>query len=381
VTFEKLALSSLFLNLSFVTCTTMRRTLASFAASTASNHSRSIKLPVCWLDLRGAGLSVLERLCLEECLLQHDKRYWVLSGHHDATHHRYLSHLLPPQYVQESTDANPSAIIVMGNGGKAEKLLDVDLVRKDGVLTMERFSGGGTLVLDHDSIWTTIIGGRGGDETSSGTTSSSQHDDMNPPKQPRAIMKWSADTLFAPLFEHLGEMTSPGKKRDSNLQQTMVVDNKSCCGLGSTADTISIPKRESLRVQEGDNVFAFKEHDYVLSDRKMGGNAQAITSQGWLHHTSFLWDFQDFNMEYLQLPSKQPEYRQSREHNDFLVSLAKTFPNLQKRDFYAALRHVCEDTYDLQPVALAEAMEVMDQHGGMKGWLEQTSRNRIIQDI
>ena len=50
--------------------------------------------------------------------------------------------------------------------------------------------------------------------------------------------------------------------------------------------------------------------DYVFGDRKFGGNAQAITRGRWLHHTSFLWDYQPQRMALLQHPSKTPEYRQ-----------------------------------------------------------------------
>eukprot|EP00968_Pinguiococcus_pyrenoidosus_P003776 scaffold251_cov230-Pinguiococcus_pyrenoidosus.AAC.7 len=32
------------------------------------------------------------------------------------------------------------------------------------------------------------------------------------------------------------------------------------------------------------------ENDYVVGDRKFGGNAQSITSGRWLHHTSFLFE-------------------------------------------------------------------------------------------
>ena len=49
--------------------------------------------------------------------------------------------------------------------------------------------------------------------------------------------------------------------------------------------------------------------DYTYGEQKFGGNAQAITKQRWLHHTSFLWDFDDSNMALLQHPSRVPKYR------------------------------------------------------------------------
>ena len=49
--------------------------------------------------------------------------------------------------------------------------------------------------------------------------------------------------------------------------------------------------------------------DYTFGEQKFGGNAQAITKQRWLHHTSFLWDFDDSNMALLKHPSRVPKYR------------------------------------------------------------------------
>ena len=50
----------------------------------------------------------------------------------------------------------------------------------------------------------------------------------------------------------------------------------------------------------------------MFGDRKFGGNAQSITKGRWVHHTSFLWDFQAANMELLRHPPRMPAYRQAR---------------------------------------------------------------------
>lgn len=67
--------------------------------------------------------------------------------------------------------------------------------------------------------------------------------------------------------------------------------------------------------------FQLKENDYVFHEKKFGGNAQYLRKERWLHHTSFLWDFQEEHMEYLKIPSRAPKYRGGRSHSDFLCKL------------------------------------------------------------
>lgn len=49
--------------------------------------------------------------------------------------------------------------------------------------------------------------------------------------------------------------------------------------------------------------------DYCFGDVKFGGNAQAITKQRFLHHTSMLWNYQKDRMQLLSHPAKIPDYR------------------------------------------------------------------------
>lgn len=52
--------------------------------------------------------------------------------------------------------------------------------------------------------------------------------------------------------------------------------------------------------------------DYCFGEKKFGGNAQAITRKRWLHHTTFLWDFDRNSMELLKHPANAPAYREVR---------------------------------------------------------------------
>ena len=73
--------------------------------------------------------------------------------------------------------------------------------------------------------------------------------------------------------------------------------------------------------------FEARENDYVFANYKFGGNAQYLCKERWLHHTSFLWDYSPFQMEYLQIPQKMPSYRAQRAHSDFLCRLKDHLPS------------------------------------------------------
>lgn len=76
----------------------------------------------------------------------------------------------------------------------------------------------------------------------------------------------------------------------------------------------------------GEPIFSLRENDYVVDGyKKVGGNAQSIIQARWLHHTSFLWDFDDADMKYLAMPQKRPNYRGDRPHTTFLTRLAPRF--------------------------------------------------------
>lgn len=73
--------------------------------------------------------------------------------------------------------------------------------------------------------------------------------------------------------------------------------------------------------------FKLRENDYTAGGKKFGGNAQYLSKNRWLHHTSFLWDFDPHSMQYLQMPAKTPGYREGRSHKDFLCPLKHWIPS------------------------------------------------------
>ena len=89
------------------------------------------------------------------------------------------------------------------------------------------------------------------------------------------------------------------------------------------------PVLDAVVTPSSRGAFALSEHDYVLrdssggaqGDRKFGGNAQTISRDRWVHHTSLLWDFSPARMGLLRLPDKRPAYRGDRPHGTFLTRL------------------------------------------------------------
>lgn len=76
--------------------------------------------------------------------------------------------------------------------------------------------------------------------------------------------------------------------------------------------------------------FSLQVNDYTIGDKKIGGNAQYIKKDRFVHHTSFLWDYDPAYMELLLHPPKEPSYRNRRPHREFLTTIK---PHLSKEEF------------------------------------------------
>lgn len=183
------------------------------------------------------GCSILEQLRLEEALLRADERNWCVIN----------------------TGA-PKAI-VMGISGIPDLLINQKLLNEKPVPVIRRFSGGGTVFIDEQTCFVTMIC----NQTSVPIACFPEH-----------VLRWNGR-----LYE----------------------------------DVLK------------DHAFRVVENDYVLGEKKCGGNAQYFCKKRWLHHTSLLWDYEDKNMEYLLMPAKTPKYREKRKHHEFLCKLCHYMPS------------------------------------------------------
>jgi hypothetical protein len=133
------------------------------------------------------GFPILQQLYLEERLLRTTTHNWCL--------------------INQGT--NPPAIVV-GISGKPEKLLDVKAVLQDNIPVIRRFSGGGTVIVDTDTVFVTLI---------------CRRDAVTlPDLYPRPIMEWT-EHLYLPAFQTVPRfrLQEHGNKQLQNLNPKSLV--------------------------------------------------------------------------------------------------------------------------------------------------------------
>lgn len=102
-----------------------------------------------------------------------------------------------------------------------------------------------------------------------------------------------------------------------------------------------------------------RENDYVVGERKWGGNAQYLCKGRWLHHSSLLWDYNESEMQRLLMPSKMPAYRQQRSHTDFLCRLRDFLPSRKVLEDQI-VNHI-HDRFHVTSVSLEEAQALLQR--------------------
>lgn len=195
---------------------------------------------------------------------------WIHTKHQSI----YDQLRLEEQLLRGSTDnfviineGSPPAI-VMGLSGKAREMVNLELHQKNPIPIIRRYSGGGTVVVDENTLFVSFI----------------FNHIFDFPLYPAHLLKWT-ETLYRDIFpqEH----------------------------------------------------FALIENDYVWGNHKIGGNAQYLQKNRWVHHTTFLWDYNPSLMDLLHIPSKRPQYRQDRPHSEFITTLKDKW---EKKVFIQALK-------------------------------------------
>ena len=111
--------------------------------------------------------------------------------------------------------------------------------------------------------------------------------------------------------------------------------------------------------------------DLVIGDRKCGGSAQRRLKHWFMVHCSILYDFPiERIVRYLTIPRRQPEYRQGRDHHDFLSNLGCRVDILMDaiRGDREALARALAAT-PVGPLALVESL--LSEKFANRAWIER----------
>lgn len=106
---------------------------------------------------------IFHQLQWEEALLRGDQRNWCLFNL-----------------------GSPPAI-VMGISGQVDQLIQQEKFKQASLPLIRRFSGGGTVIVDENTLFVTLI---------------CQTDALPIHPFPRPIMEWTAEAIYTPLFPH-----------------------------------------------------------------------------------------------------------------------------------------------------------------------------------
>ena len=185
-----------------------------------------------------------------------------------------------------------SRAIVMGISGKGEEWIYQDRALLEKVPIIKRFSGGGTVIVDEDTLFVTFI-------------------------FPKKVLSLSFPEPILRFAENF-------------YKKAFVIEG-----------------------------FALSENDFVIGDRKCGGNALYIQKERWLLHTTFLWDYQKENMDLLKMPPTSPKYREKRSHEEFLCRLKDYAPSQEQ--LIGAIKKQLAKEYPLQAAQQNQLMQLVQK--------------------
>ena len=118
------------------TCRTQLAGKPSFEAVVRVRPRKMPRPRALWLQLR--NVPILRMLQLEEALFRTDRRSWFITNEWDS--------------------AQPAAeALVLGISGRPEQMLHVEAAQRSGIPVIKRFTGGGTVVVDSDTLFASFI--------------------------------------------------------------------------------------------------------------------------------------------------------------------------------------------------------------------------------
>jgi len=201
--------------------------------------------------------------------------------------------------IWEST----SLAVVLGRGCRAEGEVDLAACHRDRVPVLRRISGGGTVLIGPGSLMYTLL--------------------LN--RRARPQMQ-AIDTAHRAVLE----------RQSSALRQ--LIPTVHAAGTSDLAVEVVV--------------------DGQSRACKFSGNSLRVRRHWILYHGTLLYDFAlDALVRYLRPPPREPEYRQHREHAEFVVNMQATASDLRRALATAwEARDACDDALISRVAARAERL-------------------------
>ena len=122
--------------------------------------------------------------------------------------------------------------------------------------------------------------------------------------------------------------------------------------------------REALNPLLADRVVVSGISDLALKNLKFSGNAQRRKKNALLFHGTFLYDFDLSKIEqYLDFPSKQPDYRENRSHLKFVTNIS-----LKSQQIKKCLREIWKANQNFEKIPEAEIKKLVGEKYSQQDW-------------
>lgn len=124
--------------------------------------------------------------------------------------------------------------------------------------------------------------------------------------------------------------------------------------------------REELGSELG-NIELAGTSDLAIAGRKFSGNSQQRKRKHLLHHGSLLYNFDLSKVgRYLKPPERQPDYRQGREHQSFLMNLTLT-----REEIEAKMRRVWEADTESFTWPVERVKKLVEEKYSQENWVRR----------
>ncbi|UKK01539.2 lipoate--protein ligase [Theileria orientalis] len=263
------------------------------------------------------GLDILRQLRFEEFIYRnaspvaHNSSFFLVNGSH----------------IDRS--------VVFGlSGNPSDFVKDFKFCKDSGIKLIKRFSGGGTVLIDENTVTSSFI---------------ATHS-FAPSLMANQICKWTFDNVYNKFSMFKANFALVDGDFVVRMPTTTSCNGSLTSGNNSTSNSLS---------NDGD------DHVYF----KVGGNAQAFSKHSFVHHTCFVWQVSPLIDKVLLIPRRMPKYRRNRDHGLFLQSVSQCLSDnsATRADFSKNLREsinlnaVETFSFKYRPLAKVDNFELNDE--------------------